>query len=410
MGRRAVVYISVAAALLGLLSVGTSLTQNSQILESATPRTAQAATTESCDALVGDPYQNCWAELLSKVSAFEGPTRALTALHDFSRTRVLLGSMCHELEHSIGQEAFAVSLDVVDAMRHADTKCQYGYVHGVLESYAKQSSRESVASSFTSVCGQFNNPEDSPLLTVECTHGLGHAASIMESQSMGKAVLLCDLLGAETESSFYCAGGVLMEYGQSLLKRVSGVGSASSGAHGPGMSVLTPQEERSPCESIPDRYKSQCWGRISLFWGGEFKDDVDGLIERCSKEAGEWLSLCNRSAGEWVLRRGQVHPYSGADLREYVISHCQTAAEEQLGSCLAGAVYGQTLTDIALNSPIDETLKLCAAVRVARANRECRAAERAAVMSISDRSLRVSVGADRGFTSAELETLEVPDL
>ena len=147
-----------------------------------------------------------------------------------------------------------------------------------------------------------------------------------------------------------------------------------------------------------------------MFWGGEFKDDVDGLIERCSKEAGQWVSLCNRSAGEWVLRRGQVHPYSGSDLREYVISHCKTATTDQLGSCLAGAVFGQTLTEIALNVPFAETLKLCAEVRVPLANKECRAAEREAVMSISDRSLRVGVGIARGFTSAELETLEVPAL
>ena len=410
MGRRAVAYISSIAAVLGFASIGASLTREVRNLGPTAISATQTATPASCDALVGDSYQNCWAGLLNKVTMFAGPSAALKSLHESSSTRVLLGSMCHELEHAIGQEAFSLSMDVALTMRHADTKCQYGYVHGVLESYAKQSSRASVESSFVTVCAQFDNPTDTPLLIVECTHGLGHAASIIENQSMSKAVLLCDLLGAQTRSSVYCAGGVLMEYGQSLLKRTSGVGSAASGAHGPGMSVLTPGEARNPCESIPDRYKAQCWARISLFWGGEFKDDVDGLIERCSKEAELWVSLCNRSAGEWVLRRGQVHPYSGSDLREYVISHCKTAAIDQFGSCLAGAVFGQTLTEIALNVPFAETLKLCAEVRVPLANKECRAAEREAVMSVSDRSLRVGIGTARGFTSAEMETLEVPTL
>lgn len=410
MGARKVTFISVLAAALSLASAAASLTRGPASIYTSSPSVAVVATAQSCDVLAGDLYQNCWAQLLDNTTTFSGPAVALRNLHELSSTRTLLGSMCHEMEHSIGRSAFLQLLDVSTAIRQADTKCQYGYVHGVLEAYAQSSTKAGVSASFGTACGHFDNPEDAPLLVVECTHGLGHAAAVVESQSIKNAVLLCDLLGADTKSSLYCAGGVVMEYGQSLLKRLTGVGPAASNAHGPGASVLSQSEARKPCDHIPDRYKQQCWGRISLFWGGEFKDDVDGLITRCGQEAGQWVSLCSRSAGEWVLRRGQVHPYAGEQLRNYIVSHCRTSDPRHLGSCLAGAVSGQTLTEIALGIPFDETLKLCEAVSEKQAYKECRAAERGSIMSIADKSSRVSVGIARGFSRSEMESLELPGL
>lgn len=304
----------------------------------------------------------CWGALFTDVAAMRGVDVALETIHEVGAVHEGIALTCHEWTHFVGRTALKLHPVLDDALSFDDRRCQFGFRHGVMEEYAADASEPEMRAMVGSFCDKTAAPtpddESAELERGECLHAMGHAASVYSPADVAGAVTLCDEMPDPGDRQA-CAGGALMEYGNSFIT-VAEYGEEVEA--GPGSSKITSEEARNLCTILPDTYGSECFRRINMFWGPEFDTDFKSMFDRCVAEAGEHAAMCGRSLGEWAHRKASVP--SGPDaprlVAEAIMGFCTAGGTATMqAECLAGAATPRRMNELWANVPEEDWTEVC---------------------------------------------------
>lgn len=353
------VLVSVASVLLA--PTATSADEAASPAQSAAPASSPTGTEASGDGsddgnvYAGTVAESC-AEVRSSFSEFavcvddilydivstDGTGASLAELRKIMRVDEDLALRCHDRTHIIGRWSGA-NTDVTTAMSHDDGLCQYGYIHGVMEGVADVSSPAEFKAKMPQMCVRW----DGETYETECLHAVGHGAAAAVGDDVVEAVTYCDAL-ADPDEQRHCAGGALMEYGNSWRRLVLAQrgtpevpeGTQTPGA--PGMSQITAEEAENICELLPDNYTLECYNRVVSFWGPVLDWDFDTFFARCGEvEDARERSGCAESAGEWINAK------HGVEAREEAVAACTAGPADMALSCYAGLIRSGVASEVA---------------------------------------------------------------
>ena len=355
---------------------------------------------------VGDDFKTCWTSYFEGVAAKDGVVAALNAVQVVGKTNANVNSLCHDFDHKLGRWAYKDTNDVVEALTHDDRACQYGFMHGVLEAFAMTATDDEMTAKLASVC----EPRRATLKILgmerdlgECLHGIGHAAAVHTPDDVFRALEWCRLGTNNQDEIGSCTGGALMEYGNSSIKQHGGSGPLAE-AHGPGESRIADDVAMTLCTKVQKDFKRECWRRASMFWGA-LKVPASEMLKMCAADSGVNSDQCGAGVGDWVMRISYENVQSQAQVPQYIANECANNRTIE-GWCLYGAVFPITGNAIWANADPATWMNLCDLASSADANKTCRLGELRAVRALPDVERRIKLGVARGYTKAELTTLE----
>lgn len=306
--------------------------------------------------------RSCWEEQFSSLASRYDIKKVLASIKTWRTSFGDITGFCHELEHRVGRTAYDRLQSVSDALRLDDRDCQYGYRHGVFEAFASQAGPEAVSQAAGTICETYKelkdlNDNEMNLEIGECLHALGHAAAIANPDNVVAAVTVCDAV-VERSSKIGCAGGVLMEFVNSYLLANLKDGVADE-QHGPSKSKIDKQTVDKLCTLLPSDYLEECFRRVPPMWGVSYQTDTAPMIERCQKEAGEFIEQCLFGVGEWIFRLigREATPEQRVSA---TIKYCTPAPSGDLrGACTTGSVRPMRANDLWAGRPESEWLEVC---------------------------------------------------
>lgn len=151
--------------------------------------------------------ENCYAEEFKKIGEKNGPEFSFKVLDNLQKIDPdAVG--CHLIAHGIGWGSYKREPDNWRTLvQNMDSSCNYGAIHGVLESYINSLPDKSLKRDvIPSVCGE--NPR------ADCNHILGHLLLVQTDADVDKALDLCSVFTGQQNS--FCISGVFMEYQTAL--------------------------------------------------------------------------------------------------------------------------------------------------------------------------------------------------
>jgi hypothetical protein len=197
----------------------------------------------------------------------------------------LIDAGCHVLIHGIGRRAYRVTRRIDDALMHCSPMCDFGCMHGVMESFffppdslgneIRHLTGEEVTARMPEAC--LDPPDESltPLVAYQCYHGLGHAVlSAMDYTSLDEALTACDTLNGQFAADA-CHAGVFME---NIL------------AADQSKRILDPARPLFPCTEVAEPYRKRCFSEQTRALT-ERRLDADGITKACI-EAGAYADWC----------------------------------------------------------------------------------------------------------------------
>lgn len=296
---------------------------------------------ESCAGVraVFNDFAGCLDEALFAAMDAGGPGEALRSLRAVMAVDEDLSLRCHDRTHIVGRWTGANTADLTEALSHDDGLCQFGYMHGVMEGATEGLEPSEFIDMAPTLCDSYAGNTNLD----QCTHATGHGAANVISDDVYGALRLCDSLGDSYAQD--CAGGVLMEYGNSWRRQVAEAAGAPEVKvimGSPGTSMISADDARHLCEQVPGDYSTTCYQRLSSFWGPELGDDFTTFFARClDVEAPLDRQACGYSAGEWANGR------HGKPGRAQAVGICVAGPGEVRTSCYQGIADSGVASEVA---------------------------------------------------------------
>lgn len=129
--------------------------------------------------------------------------------------------LCHSEAHDLGKVIYKKTQDISKSLELCRDGCTGGCFHGTLmEAFLGLADHEEedsdphvhlddITAKINEICA---NPDVSQMFRMgNCAHGVGHAFAFMSEYDITKALNFCKLFEDE-RLTFYCSGGVFMEY------------------------------------------------------------------------------------------------------------------------------------------------------------------------------------------------------
>ena len=347
------------------------------------PATNPCPSSSSIDMSSGADFnsmRSCWEDQFASLASRYDIKKVLSSIKTWRTSFGDITGFCHELEHRVGRAAYDRLKSAPEALRLDDRDCQYGYRHGVFEAFASQAGPEAVLDIAGTVCETYKEltdltPDEMNLEVGECLHSLGHAAAIAYPTDVVSAVKVCDAV-VERSSKVGCAGGVLMEFVNSYLLENLKEGVADE-QHGPSNSKIDKETVDKLCDILPDDYLEECFRRVPPMWGVAYQKNTGAMIDRCQKEAGQFIEQCLFGVGEWIFRL-VGREATPAQRVAATIEYCTPAPPGVLrGACTTGSVRPMRANDLWAGRPASEWMEVCDLLD-APSRPKCEEAEKAA--------------------------------
>lgn len=249
---------------------------------------------------------------------------------------------CHGLAHEAGRVT-ATEIGPASAISLAPELCQGGYLHGVLQAAAGDSS--TTARICTLIPSEYRSA---------CAHGYGHLLAERYPTSIDAALMVCVSLYDENEpisakDVSRCGGGAAMEYGSALSRDLGLVQDQHSSTMSPlePFSVNLPDEQlHRPCKVLQDNANAgledaplECVMHLALFWMPSPDVQFQGVIDRCIIAGGDSADLCAQSVGMRFAELDMRHIEDGDHLAAVAHERCASSPESLERGCLVGAYF-----------------------------------------------------------------------
>lgn len=245
---------------------------------------------------------------------------------------------CHESAHVVGrlvgyyQPGGALGLNSTQL----DSRCDYGYMHGVFQGLAEAGVDPVVAA------GTYCSTETGVVQRDECFHAAGHGAAVV-AKTLQDALDLCSSLSGEAMNS--CQGGAYMEHVSSYLAVHLFVEDRKDG-YGP--DPVSVKEAESMCNGLNGDAVYPCSRKAALFWGPTLQDttfksrcesistgapDRERSLHACGAGVGEWI----RNSERWGIPETKTE---AEELSPKVVDACEKAVGNDDGLLMASCVEG----------------------------------------------------------------------
>ena len=155
--------------------------------------------------------ENCFSDYYKETAHEHGTGAALSVLHRRMKNDPTLVTNCHEAMHEIGHEAYEEYGSIAEAYAHADYGCWGGYLHGVVEEALRGKTLKDIpAETLRTLCDAAKTEGEMSFQHFSCVHGVGHALMLVSYNDLPNALLRCDDLANEWETS-QCVNGAFMQ-------------------------------------------------------------------------------------------------------------------------------------------------------------------------------------------------------
>ena len=183
------------------------------------PTRVDNADTRHC--LRGQEWKSCNEAYYSAYAKKHGVQNAIARITtDIALDRELADS-CHSAMHEIGHVAAKAYSSLGSAFDAGTNICANGFYHGVVEQLFGDDDISLLSEhEITSICSMAALGTSSPLVRLNCVHGIGHALMYMTEGDTPLALLYCEDYSADSDIS-QCATGALMEEGLRVERSTS---------------------------------------------------------------------------------------------------------------------------------------------------------------------------------------------
>lgn len=213
--------------------------------------------------------ENCYAEEFKKFGEEYGPEASFEILNSLQQIdQSAVG--CHLISHGIGWGSYKREPENWRGLvQRLPTICNYGSIHGVLESYILSLPEKSLNKEvIPTICG------DVP--RADCNHIIGHLILVQTDADVPKALELCEVFSDPVQNN-YCISGVFMEY-QTALNLVSHDLVPQTWLNWP----LRIGELEKLCRAQTGKWAEGCWEEIVHVAAATFRSDAKKVFDFCS--------------------------------------------------------------------------------------------------------------------------------
>ena len=205
---------------------------------------------DGCAALDQETDQTaCVSEAAMHTLANEGEAAAVTLIIDASRRIPAVGTGCHGIHHSLGEQA-ATTRTATGLPERVPYTCFGGYWHGFLTERGMQLTLTQYVTEVAHLCDVTAPLE--PIVDFDCNHGVGHGLGMMAGTTLPEAFQACSA-AVDPRGAKWCASGVASAYADR----------ANRGHGTPVGPEATYPQVRATCTSISAPYDQYCWERVA---------------------------------------------------------------------------------------------------------------------------------------------------
>jgi hypothetical protein len=320
------------------------------VLFALAPKTSERPATNKPPATSGAPQVGVFDDTgspqfdvrleLQRISEESGPKVAIETLYSWAEDFKQFAMVCHNDAHMLGSIA-ARSADPVEVASYATTRCDNGYIHGILKSVALDAPQDFNPSTLRSICAKA--PAD---VREGCEHGIGHAIVVRGSMSLTDGLKACLKLGSDKVIA-QCVTGVAMEFGVNNMifhdLRSMDPGSLDKGGNLKQL-PLTPDELLDPCAPLRGSTIEGldiCYRHVHYFWSTELGRDYQTFAERCRVLIDDPMGSCYQSMGAWVWQEEEIYADSPVPDHQKVLDRsCMTLKwDDAVSGCLHGYMH-----------------------------------------------------------------------
>lgn len=219
---------------------------------------------------------------------------------------------CHTLAHEVGRAAYRYDGDFARTITGADTLCNSGYLHGVIEEMFGRS--PDLAHIQKTLCDGY--PEGT-FDAWECFHGIGHGLMFALNNDTDRAREECRSHGSAFERDS-CLNGVYMEH---------------FGADGK-LHVVSLRDPGDPlliCRDVNATESGICHLYAPTYFLNEHPGDYAGATAWCNTAPILWRGRCVSGVGMQMMKEHLDRPHA-------VVRFCDGLSGSYGGACISGAV------------------------------------------------------------------------
>lgn len=197
--------------------------------------------------------------------------------------------MHEEIGHILGE--YAYMRYGMKAFAMCDPFYDMGCYHGVIEAAARVSGyAPDLYTKLQQAC------ENSMPSYRDCTHPMGHAATILASYDVVAALHRCDASYTDHNDAFECWDGATMEYNSGLHSA-----SLSANLNDPNVNVNDPHF---PCNTYPAKYEGACVRQRLNFLAQQWQFNFPRMFQYCVSYASpDTITSCADTIGELAAKK-----------------------------------------------------------------------------------------------------------
>lgn len=271
-----------------------------------------------------------------------GPAAVLTKLDEVTARKNIF---CHDKAHVLGRLTYEVFGS--ESFKLCSSECHSGCYHGATEAYFRDKGTANLEQNLSLICQN----ESNRFFSHQCLHGVGHGLMAWTDYELYDALDACEKLPNDNQKHS-CATGVFME------NIVGGLSETRNTGH---ITKYLSSDPQYPCDSIPQKYKSDCYFLQTSRMMQLFQSDFHKIATECMKVPEKYRSSCFQSIGR------DINGSSNHDVTKS-IANCQYAPfGDYRNDCLAGAVQDTFWT----NKGEGEALTFCSLLKDEKELKRC---------------------------------------
>jgi hypothetical protein len=287
---------------------------------------------------------------LVEIAETKGAKLASETLNTWADENYEFGKACHNEAHLLGSTSARID-DPKVVVKYATSRCDYGYVHGVLKATALDSNPNSDPNLLADLCL-------SAIAEIQpnCEHGLGHAVPLRDNLTMTQSFEMCSKLTTESRQS-QCVTGAAMEFGVNdmIFHDLRSMDPGSLDKSGNLKRLPISAAERSkPCAALEGKASFSaldvCYRHVHYFWSGELGEDYTTFADRCKPFTMDTNGSCYQSLGAWVWYEDELDASDPLETHKALLDRsCMTLKlDAARNGCLHG--YMHTIWQVEKNA------------------------------------------------------------
>ena len=281
-----------------------------------------------------DAYSTCIGDGIASLSSAGNIALAMGTLDLIvhkDQSLVLLG---HPLAHALGYAVRSTPATATRLLTECDDRYQSGCYHGILQRYFDARMGMPIAQKvLVAPCDGLRGTREQFRL-YDCLHGTGHGLMMYHRYDVNASLKDCDRLSADWDQRS-CYSGVFMEH--NMGARMQSFGDGTFGMHrhstpAPSVVLFKPNDLQYPCNTIPARYRRECY---------ELQADL--ILPAVKQDYQKAARVCDAAGVSDLVRAcylGLGRNASGASAFQYagIKKRCERSSPTGVAFCYEGAV------------------------------------------------------------------------